>query len=121
VAVGAALASLERRIAIVDKHILARGRGNQTCRHLITIPGYGPILASTMAAIVVAPNAFSSGRHFAASLGLVPGAAYGFPAPANRHAPHDGSGSRDDAGCTLRVRTADPHNTQVGLQTSGML
>jgi transposase len=67
-----ALASLERRIAIVDKQILAWGRGNQSCRHLITIPGYGPILASAMAAIVVEPKAFNSGRHFAASLGLVP-------------------------------------------------
>jgi len=38
-----ALASIERPIAIVDKQILAWGRGNQSCRHLITIPGYGPI------------------------------------------------------------------------------
>jgi transposase len=72
VAMSEALTSLERRIAIVDKQILAWGRGNQTCRHLITIPGYGPILASAMAAIVVEPKAFNSGRHFAASLGLVP-------------------------------------------------
>jgi transposase len=72
VAMSEALGSLERRIAIVDKQILAWGRGNQTCRHLITIPGYGPILASAMAAIVVEPKAFNSGRHFAASLGLVP-------------------------------------------------
>jgi transposase len=72
VAMSEALASLERRIAIVDKQILAWGRGNQSCRHLITIPGYGPILASAMAAIVVEPKAFNSGRHFAASLGLVP-------------------------------------------------
>lgn len=67
-----ALRSLEQRIAIIDKQILAWGRGNQTYRHLITIPGYGPIVASAMAAIVVDPQAFASGRHFAASLGLVP-------------------------------------------------
>lgn len=72
VAMGEAMGSLERRIAIIDKQILVWGRGNQTCRHLITIPGYGPILASAMAAIVVDPKAFQSGRHFAASLGLVP-------------------------------------------------
>jgi transposase len=59
-------------MAILDKQILVWGRGNQTCRHLIAIPGYGAILASAMAAIVVAPNAFTSGRHFAAALGLVP-------------------------------------------------
>jgi transposase len=66
------LRGLERRIEIVDKQILDWGRSNQTCRHLITIPGYGPILSSAMAAIAVDPAAFGSGRHFSASLGLVP-------------------------------------------------
>ena len=37
------LRGLERRIAIVDKQIVGWGRSNQTCRHLITIPGDGPI------------------------------------------------------------------------------
>jgi transposase len=50
----------------------AWGRGNQTCRHLITIRGYGPILFSALAAMTVNPTAFVSGRHFSASLGLVP-------------------------------------------------
>jgi len=66
------LRGLERRIEIVDKQIVGWGRGNQTCRHLITIPGYGPILSSAMAAIAVDPASFGSGRHFSASLGLVP-------------------------------------------------
>jgi len=66
------LGGLERRIEIVEKQIVGWGRGNQTCRHLIIIPGYGPILSSAMAAIVVNPAAFTSGRHFSASLGLVP-------------------------------------------------
>ena len=66
------LRGLEQRIEIVDKQILDWGRSNQTCRHLITIPGYGPILSSAMAAIAVDPAAFGSGRHFSASLGLVP-------------------------------------------------
>jgi len=35
-------------------------------------PAPGQALARAMAAIVVEPNAFNSGRHFAASLGLVP-------------------------------------------------
>ena len=48
------------------------GRGNRTCRHLITVPGYGPILSSAMAAMVVNPAVFRSGRDFSASLGLVP-------------------------------------------------
>jgi transposase len=66
------LRGLERRIEIVDKQIVGWGRSNPTCRHLITIPGYGPILSSAMAAIVVNPAGFTSGRHFSASLGLVP-------------------------------------------------
>lgn len=67
-----ALRSLERRVEMLEKQIVTWGRGNATCRHLISAPGYGPILASAMAAMVVDPMMFSSGRHFAASLGLVP-------------------------------------------------
>ena len=37
------LRGLERRIEIVEKQIVGWGRDNRTCRHLITIPGYGPI------------------------------------------------------------------------------
>src|SRR5262249_47318719 len=39
---------------------------------LITAPGYGPILSSAMAAMVVDPGAFRRADDFAASLGLVP-------------------------------------------------
>jgi len=67
-----ALRHLERQIEVVDKQILDWGRGNETSRHLITIPGFGPILSTAMAAIVVNPATFRSGRDFSASLGLVP-------------------------------------------------
>jgi len=66
------LRGLERRIEIVDQQIVGWGHNNATCRHLITIPGYGPILSSAMAAFAVDPAAFATGRHFSASLGLVP-------------------------------------------------
>lgn len=66
------LRDLKSRIEAIDKAIVAGGRTNDTFRHLITIPGYGPITASAMAAMVVDPAAFKSARHFAASLGLVP-------------------------------------------------
>jgi len=66
------LGGLERRIEIVDKQIVGWGRDNATCRHLITIPGYGPVLSSAMAAMIVTPAACASARHFSASLGLVP-------------------------------------------------
>ncbi len=63
---------VQREVETIEKEIVRWGRDNRTCRHLDTIPGYGPILASAMAAMVVEPGAFKSGRHFAASLGLVP-------------------------------------------------
>ena len=66
------LRGLERQLQGIDKQIVDWGRGNTTCRHLITAPGYGPILSSAMAAIVVNPAVFRSGRDFSASLGLVP-------------------------------------------------
>ena len=66
------LRGVQRDIDVVEQQIVRWGRGNQTCRRLITAPGYGPILGSAMAAMVVDPSAFKSGRHFAASLGIVP-------------------------------------------------
>lgn len=56
----------------IDRQIVAAGREDTTCRHLITAPGYGPILSSAMAAIVTDPGAFKRAGDFAASLGLVP-------------------------------------------------
>src|SRR4026207_550196 len=61
-----------QQLAAVEKEIIAWGRASKTCRHLITAPGFGPILASAMAAMVADPRQFRSGRDFAASLGLVP-------------------------------------------------
>lgn len=72
VALGESLRMLEAKIAVLDEQIVGWGRTSKTCRHLITIPGYGPILSSAMAAIAVNPAAFASARDFAASLGLVP-------------------------------------------------
>jgi transposase len=72
VALGQGLRGLALRIAALDRQILDWGRDNATYGHLLTIPGYGPILASAMAAMAVDPSAFRSGRGFAASLGLVP-------------------------------------------------
>ena len=66
------LSVLEKQIDALDKDIKLRVRGNATARHLDTIPGFGPILSSAIAAIVTDPRHFDSGRDFAASLGLVP-------------------------------------------------
>jgi transposase len=66
------LRGIEGRLERIDRQLVAAGRANTTYRHLITAPGYGPILASAMAALVIDPGAFKRSSDFAASLGLVP-------------------------------------------------
>jgi transposase len=66
------LRGIERKLEGVDRQMMAAGREDATCRHLVTAPGYGPILSSAMAALVIDPGAFKRGSDFAASLGLVP-------------------------------------------------
>jgi transposase len=66
------LRAIERRLDGIDRQIAGAGREDAICRHLITAPGYGPILSSAMAAIVTDPGAFKRAGDFSASLGLVP-------------------------------------------------
>jgi transposase len=66
------LSALEKQIALLDRDIKVHARTNPTARRLDTIPGFGPILSSAVAAIVTDPRHCNSGRDFAASLGLVP-------------------------------------------------
>jgi len=63
---------IERKLEAIDRQMVAAGRADATCRHLVTAPGYGPILSSAMAALVIDPGAFKRSSDFAASLGLVP-------------------------------------------------
>lgn len=66
------LHSIEQKLEAIDKQLVRLGRDNATVRHLITVPGYGPILSTAMAAFVTNPAVFRSGGDFAASIGLVP-------------------------------------------------
>jgi transposase len=66
------LNSLTKQIKTVESQILAWHRSNQASRRLQTIPGVGPIVASALAATIVDPAFFVSGRHLAAWIGLVP-------------------------------------------------
>ena len=66
------LRGIDRKLEAIDRQLAQAGRENATYRHLITAPGYGPILASAMAAMVIEPTAFRRSSDFAASLGLVP-------------------------------------------------
>jgi transposase len=63
---------LERRIAMVDRSILAWHRKSEVSRRLETIPGIGVITASAIAAVVTNAAMFKSGRQFAAWIGLTP-------------------------------------------------
>lgn len=72
VTIAETLRGIERKLEAIDRQIVAAGRADKTYRHLITAPGYGPILSSAMVAMVVNPAAFRRSSDFAASLGLVP-------------------------------------------------
>jgi transposase len=68
----ATLDSLKRQLEKVDKAMAEWGRSDTNSRHLSTIPGVGVVTATAVSARVTNPRGFDSGRHFAASLGIVP-------------------------------------------------
>jgi len=63
--------SLDDRIEAVTDEI-ALSKNTEPCRHLMTIPGIGPIISSAVVAAIGNGTAFARGRDFAAWLGLVP-------------------------------------------------
>ena len=63
---------LQARLRDLDKDLMVWFRGNEVARRLETIPGIGIITASALAATVTDPHQFTSGRQFAAWLGLTP-------------------------------------------------
>jgi transposase len=69
---GQVLAELDRQIAAIDARIMAWHKASRRSQDLATIPGFGPILSSAMAARVAQPERFASGRDLAAWIGLVP-------------------------------------------------
>ncbi len=71
-AVAETLRGIDRKLERIERQLVAAGRQDATYRHLITAPGYGPIVSSAMSAMVTNPAAFRRGSDFAASLGLVP-------------------------------------------------
>ncbi len=66
------LGFVEIGIRKAEAGILAWHRASEASRRLATIPGIGPITASAIAATVPDAGQFSSGRQFAAWLGLTP-------------------------------------------------
>ena len=66
------LRDLADRIAGLDRRLVAITRIDPICRSLTEVPGVGPVIATAFAATVPDAQAFRSGRHLAAWLGLVP-------------------------------------------------
>jgi transposase len=64
--------TLEEQVDVLDREIMAWHKSNETSLRLVTIPGVGFITASAIAATATDPSFFSSGREFAAWLGLTP-------------------------------------------------
>ena len=66
------LESLGQQVAAIEKDIRAWHRQHEACRRLAAVPGIGPITASAIVATVPDLTMFSSGRDFAAWLGVTP-------------------------------------------------
>jgi transposase len=66
------LRNLDEAIARLDRTIAKRAQKDETARRLMSIPGFGPITASALAATVQDTSSFAGPREFAAFLGLTP-------------------------------------------------
>ena len=66
------LRQIEARITALDGRLVRQAREDEACRRLTEAPGIGPVIATAMVATVGDARLFSSGRSFAAWLGLTP-------------------------------------------------
>ena len=64
--------AVDERIAKLDRRMKDAARANEACRRLVDVPGIGPLIATAVVAAVPDDHRFSSGRHFAAWVGLTP-------------------------------------------------
>ena len=65
-------ARLQVELKAIEARLRVWHRANADSRRLAKIPGVGPICAVTLVLKAPDPHAFSSGRHFAAWMGLTP-------------------------------------------------
>ncbi len=68
---GAQVAQLDERIAELERRMKQQHKANPVSQLLAEVPGIGPVSALSLA-LTFDPSRFTSGRHFAAWLGLVP-------------------------------------------------
>lgn len=66
------LSALDERIKSYDQELERLALASEPAKRLMTVPGVGPLTALATVASVGAAHEFSSGRQFAAWLGLVP-------------------------------------------------
>lgn len=66
------LQNLDRQIAEIERRLRAWLKDDEACRKIAAIPGVGLLTSTAAVATMGDPKAFSSGREFAAWLGLVP-------------------------------------------------
>lgn len=66
------LRELDAHIDFYTRELVARSRQSEVCQRLQTLPGYGPIVASSFHSVVGNGEAYRRGRDVSASLGLVP-------------------------------------------------
>jgi transposase len=64
------LRNLDEAIARLERTIAKMAQKDETARRLMSIPGFGPIIASAMAATIQDASSFAGPREFAAFLGL---------------------------------------------------
>jgi transposase len=69
--VGAQVAQLDERIAELERRMKQQHKASAVSQLLAEVPGIGPISALSLA-LKIDPSRFTSGRHFAAWLGLTP-------------------------------------------------
>jgi transposase len=72
IVLAAQLQALQTMIGSIERRLTLQHRANEASQRLESIPGIGLIGASAITATVIDPNAFRSGRDFAAWVGLVP-------------------------------------------------
>jgi transposase len=72
IVLAAQLQALQTMIGAIEKRIIAQHRASEESKRVASIPGIGFLGASAITATVTDPNAFRSGRDFAAWIGLVP-------------------------------------------------
>lgn len=66
------LVALDERVELMDARLSSEADRDERCRRLQSVPGIGPLTATALVSAIGEAHSFSSGRHLAAWLGLVP-------------------------------------------------